>query len=260
MSPLSILGIGFLLGIRHATDADHVVAVSTIVTQQKKLRSAGIIGALWGIGHTVTVFIVGVGIILFHLVIPTRVGLSMEFAVAIVLITLGILNLTGIMQKIITKLTPHIHEHVHLHLLANDPHIHVHEHEEHVSSEIGKFSLNRMIRDFGWFQIIRPVVIGLIHGLAGSAAIALLILGSITNPQVAVVYLLIFGLGTMIGMMIITTLIGAPIILTSKKFTNINRYVTIASGILSLIFGLYLAYEIGINQQLFGEHPQWDPH
>ena len=218
MNPLSILGIGFLLGVRHATDADHVVAISTIVTQQKKLKSASIIGVLWGIGHTITVFIVGGAIIIFHVVIPPRVELFLEFTVAIALIILGIRNL------FMPEDRPHTH-------------IHFHDFDSH----------------------IRPLAIGIIHGLAGSAAIALLILGSIKSPQIAVLYLLIFGLGTMIGMMVITTLIGMPIIFAASKFQKANRYITIMSGVLSLVFGLYLAYEIGVTQHLFGVS-QWDPH
>lgn len=239
------------MGVRHATDADHVVAISTIVTQQKKLKNASIIGALWGIGHTITVFIVGVAIIIFHVVIPPRVGLFLEFAVAIALIILGIRNL------LISPDRPHTH--IHFHDL--NPHIHIHEHTALVQEEMGvKVSIRRFVRQFGLFQLLRPIIIGLIHGLAGSAAIALLIVGSIKSPQVAVFYLLIFGLGTMIGMMVITTLIGMPIIFAAHRFTKINRYITILSGILSLVFGLYLAYEIGITQQLFSLSPQWDPH
>ena len=261
MNPLSILGIGLLLGVRHATDPDHVVAISTIVAQQKRLRSASFIGALWGIGHTITVFIVGVGIIIFHIIIPPRIGLFMEFIVALALITLGVLNLTGILQKIIRRLTPgHVHEHIHLHLFSREPHLHVHEHEEHTPTEAGKFSFRRLLTEFGWFQLTRPIVIGLIHGLAGSAAITLLVLTTITNPLVALIYLLIFGLGTILGMMFITTLLGLPIIFTAHRFSHIHRHITSLSGIVSIAFGLYLAWEIGINSQLFGANPQWDPH
>jgi high-affinity nickel-transport protein len=109
------------------------------------------------------------------------------------------------------------------------------------------------------YQIFRPLVVGLIHGLAGSAAIALLILGSITNPVVALVYLLIFGIGTIIGMMMITTAIGLPIIFSLKKFSSLHKSMTTVSGIISLVFGLILAYEIGIQSQLFGKNPVWEP-
>ncbi len=262
MNPLSILGIGLLLGIRHATDADHVVAVSAIVAQQKKIRAASIIGALWGIGHTLTVFLVGTAIILFHIVIPPRVGLLLEFTVAIALIILGILNLTGFLQLIINKLTPGNQEHSHLHFHDRDPHLHIHNHEtmrEHGEAS-RKISLKQLVKHYGAFQLVRPIVVGLIHGLAGSAAVALLILSTIQSPQVAILYLLIFGLGTIIGMMIVTTLLGMPIIFAARKFTNAHKFVTTASGILSLAFGLYLAWEISIIGQLFGANPQWDPH
>ncbi len=262
MNPLSILGIGLLLGIRHATDADHVVAVSTIVAQQKKIGAASIIGALWGIGHTFTVFLVGTAIILFHIVVPPRVGLLLEFTVALALITLGILNLTGFLQLIINKLTPGHQEHSHLHLHDYDPHLHIHTHEGMNESEHAtkKISLKELIRQYGAFQIIRPIVIGLVHGLAGSAAVALLILSTIQNPQIAILYLLIFGIGTIIGMMLITTLLGMPIIFATNKFAQAHKFVTTASGLLSLAFGLYLAWEIGVINQLFGANPQWDPH
>lgn len=262
MSPLSILAIGLLLGIRHATDADHVVAVSTIVAQQRKLGSASIIGALWGIGHTITVLMVGVAIIVFHVVIPPRVGLFLEFTVALALITLGILNLTGMLQIIISKLTPGDPHHSHLHIHDADPHIHIHHHEGKQESEKTgeKISLKGLIRQIGIFQFARPIVIGLIHGLAGSAAVAILILSTIQNPQVAILYLLIFGVGTIVGMMLITTLLGMPIIFTANRFAGMQRHITVASGILSVLFGVYLAYEIGVINQLFGANPQWDPH
>lgn len=259
MTPLSILGIGLLLGIRHATDADHVVAVSTIVARQKKLKAASIIGALWGIGHTFTVFLVGTVIILFHIVIPPRVGLTFEFTVALALILLGILNLTGFLQLVMNKLTPGNQEHSHLHFHDHDPHIHIHDHErleEHEGNH--KISIKNLMKEYGLFQLLRPVVVGLVHGLAGSAAIALLILSTITNPQVAILYLLIFGLGTIIGMMVITTLLGMPLIFAANKFVGAHKFVTTASGILSLAFGLYLAWEIS-SMGLFGASPQWNP-
>lgn len=262
MTPLSILGIGLLLGIRHATDADHVVAVSTIVAREKKIRAASVIGALWGIGHTLTVFLVGGAIILFHIVIPPRVGLLLEFMVALALITLGVLNLTGFLQLLVNKLTPGNQEHSHLHFHGRDPHLHIHHHEtsdEHENAS-RKISLKQLVRNYGSFQLLRPVLVGLVHGLAGSAAIALLILSTIENPQVAILYLLIFGVGTIVGMIVITTLLGMPIIFAANKFVKAHQFVTTASGILSLAFGLYLAWEISTMGQLFGANPQWDPH
>src|SRR3974390_3695664 len=106
ISGLAILAIGFLLGSGHATDPDHVIAVSTIVSRERSLSKASLIGAFWGLGHTITIVAVGVPIILFNLVIPPRVGLTMEFAVSLMLILLGILNLNGVSQWLSEKFSP----------------------------------------------------------------------------------------------------------------------------------------------------------
>jgi ABC-type nickel/cobalt efflux system permease component RcnA len=92
---LTVIGVGFLLGIRHATDPDHVIAVTTIVSRQRSIRHAGLIGILWGLGHTITILLVGAAIILYNVVIPPRMGLSMELAVGLMLVFLGVMNLTG---------------------------------------------------------------------------------------------------------------------------------------------------------------------
>ena len=130
ISGFAILVIGFFLGMRHATDPDHVIAVSTIVTRERSLSKAALIGALWGVGHTLTILVVGAAIILFNLVIPTRVGLSMELAVGLMLILLGILNLTGVTKWLSEKFSPaHPHltgEHAHIH--EHDSHLHYHVH------------------------------------------------------------------------------------------------------------------------------------
>src|SRR5215510_10663875 len=92
---MSFLFLGFFLGMRHATDADHVVAIATIISRERTMKGSVLIGAAWGIGHTLTVLAVGVAIIGFGIVIPPRLGLSMEFAVGIMLVVLGVLTLTG---------------------------------------------------------------------------------------------------------------------------------------------------------------------
>src|SRR5438132_5675295 len=137
-SALLILGIGFFLGMRHATDPDHVVAVSTIISREKTLSRAGWIGVLWGVGHTITILIVGAAIILFGFVIPPRLGLALEFSVALMLILLGVLNLTGAMKWISHKLSPtHSHlpssqaaQHSHVHFHGGKIHVHPHSHAD----------------------------------------------------------------------------------------------------------------------------------
>ena len=211
LSTFSALVLGFLLGMRHATDPDHVVAVTTIVGGQRSIARATGIGALWGVGHTATILLVGGAILTFRLVIPPRLGLAMEFTVALMLIVLGVLNLTG--RGAASALSP-----------------------------------------------LRPVMVGFVHGLAGSAFVAMLVLSAIPSPWVGLLYLSIFGVGTVAGMALITTMIAVPSAYSLARFSSVQRYLQLASGAVSLGFGLFLAHEVGIVNGLFGANPTWDPH
>ena len=213
MTLLSILALGFLLGMRHATDSDHVVAVTTIVSQQRNVMSAAVTGIVWGIGHSVTLLLFGSAIILFGVVIPDRLGMALEFCVALMLIMLGVLNLGSRRRRL------------------NEAHEHAHAHSFHLR--------------------IRPLIVGIVHGLAGSAAVALLVLPLIRNPYWATFYLLIFGAGTIAGMMLITALIAAPITYCANRFQLFNRCVGTAAGAFSLLFGLFLIHQIGFVDGLF---------
>ena len=238
---LGIIALGLVLGIRHSTDPDHVVAVSTIVTRERSVKQGALIGMMWGFGHTLTIFIVGAAIILFKLTVPPRLGLSMEMAVAAMLILLGILNLTGLLQRITDRFTP---------AAWTKP-------EGETSASQSAFaSLKNLTTRFGYFQLLRPLFIGLVHGLAGSAAVALLVLSMIPSPQWAVMYLVIFGLGTVAGMMLMTTAMAIPVALTGKRS---SRYLTVASGLVSICFGLFLVYQIGFVDGLFTSHVHWTP-
>src|SRR5205085_2986722 len=180
---LWVAGIGLLLGMRHSTDPGHMIAVTTIVTRLRTLRHASFVGMLWGVGHTLTIFIVGSAIILFDLVIPPRIGLSMEFAVAMMLILLGVLNLSGVLAWFTQRLTPSVIE-------GEKPP------DATVRPSNSERLLDRALSRFGAYQLLRPLIIGIVHGLAGSAAVALLVLASIRDPVRAIGYLLLFGLGT----------------------------------------------------------------
>ena len=256
---LSLAGFGFLLGMRHATDADHVIAVTTILTRSRRFVHSTLIGGLWGLGHTITVLVVGTLIIVFNVVIPPPVGLAMEFAVAMMLILLGVLNLTGAMRWLTERLTPpapmhgHDHAHLHAHLEGGDPHPHDHAHLHGHGTDPG------LLATFGWYQLLRPLAVGLVHGLAGSAAVALLVLATIHDTGSALVYLLIFCAGVAAGMAILTTLIGLPFMVSRTRSERINRWLTIGSGVLSLAFGIYLAYQIGIVDGLFTGNFHWEP-
>jgi hypothetical protein len=189
-----------LLGMRHATDPDHVIAVTTIVTSERSLGRAARIGALWGIGHSLTILLVGGAIIVFKVAFSVRLGLSMELTVAIMLIVLGLLNLFSV----------------------NAP---------STRASAG-----------------RPLLIGLVHGLAGAA---LLLVPIIDDPRFAALYLLVFGLGTIAGMSLVTFAIAVPALAVGTPTARVQRSLRIGSGAVSVLFGLYLVYGIGIVAGLF---------
>jgi high-affinity nickel permease len=260
---LSILAVGFFLGMRHATDPDHVIAVTTIVSNQRNTMRAALIGAFWGIGHTVTIFVVGTGIILFNLVIPVRLGLSMELSVAVMLIILGVLNVIGFVLSVPAVASPTDGETVHSHPHSHGGFTHTHAHAHPSDGPSSKnASVGWMDRAFGsnsLYQYLRPFIIGVVHGLAGSAAVALLVLATITNVHWAVAYLLIFGVGTIAGMMLITVSLASAFRLVGKTRQVFSRRLGLASGLLSLAFGLFVAYQICIVYGLFTSHPHWIP-
>ena len=261
----AVMLLGFLLGIRHATDADHVIAIATIVSRQRSRWSAALIGSLWGVGHTVTIVVVGGLIILFDLVIPPRLGLAMEFAVAMMLIALGVASLTGFTTRVAAALTEGRSGPGHTHAHAHDDYVHAHAHGHgpgahgHADAETPLARLDRRLGGLGTYQIVRPLVVGLVHGLAGSAAVALLVLASIRDPLWGMLYLLLFGAGTVVGMMAVTTLIALPIAYSAGRFAAAQRYIVLVAGLLSIGVGLFLAYQIGLVDGLFTGNPQWDP-
>jgi high-affinity nickel-transport protein len=203
--------LGTLLGLRHATDADHVVAVTTIVARERSLTRAAWVGAVWGVGHTLTLLLLGGAIIAFRLVIPPRIGLGLEFGVALMLIGLGYSNLRRRDDDDVPKLS-------------------------------------------------RPLLVGVVHGLAGSAAVALLVLATIRAPWAAAAYLLMFGLGTIVGMMIVTALLAVPALYAGERVQRMRIGVRVAAGALSIVFGLLLARELIVDGGLFSAAPTWDPH
>jgi len=261
---LSIIALGFFLGMRHATDPDHVIAVSTIVSRQRSIRHAALIGVLWGLGHTITILVVGSAIILFGLVIPPRVGLTMELSVGLMLILLGILNLSGIMQWITENVTPlqmgqHSHPHGHGDFVHTHPHGHSPERHGYSEEATSVGWLDRIFGRLGFYQIVRPLAVGTVHGLAGSAAVALLVLTTIRVPSWAVLYILVFGIGTVAGMMLITAAIAIPFKFSETRFSRLNRGLGLVSGLVSLAFGLFIVYQMGFVNGLFTHAPRWVP-
>jgi high-affinity nickel-transport protein len=281
---ISIIALGFFLGMRHATDPDHVIAVSTIVSREREIGKSAWIGVFWGIGHTLTIFAVGAAIILFDVAISPRLGLSMELAVGLMLILLGIINVVSFFRDLPVKSeragTPvptqqattgagisaatheelvHSHAHSHGDFVHTHPHSHAHWPDPH--THVGQNPvawLDRMLLRFKVYRPLRPLMIGLVHGMAGSAAVALLVLATIRDPRWAVAYLLVFGVGTIAGMMVITMSIASTFRLAHGKQAFLRR-LAMASGVLSLGFGIFVAYQIIVVNGLLSAHPQWVP-
>lgn len=276
-APLGLVLLGFILGMRHATDADHVVAVTAILTRERRLGAATRIGFVWGLGHTVTVLLVGAAIIVFKLKVPIRLGLAMEFAVAIVLILLGLEAAGKLLREMAVrlhlisqrKMKPLIvHSHAHSHGAYPQHYIHAHPHAHsiaHAATQEAPLHEHRLPAEAApelmkGRSLLKSFGVGLVHGLAGSAAIALLVLAAIPEPLWAIAYLVVFCVGVIAGMMLITTAIGAPFVLVSKRMAGIHHGLTLGAGLLSFGFGLFLAYRIGVVDNLFGAAPLWIPH
>ncbi len=266
ISLLSIIAVGFFLGMRHATDPDHVIAVTTIVSGQPNLRRAALTGTFWGVGHTLTIFVIGAAIILFNLVIPPRVGLSMELSVGLMLIVLGLMNVASFLRSMpATALHTqegvqviHSHPHSHGDYIHSHAHRHAPEAHSHTPEQTPLGSLDRAFSEIGVYQHVRPLIVGVVHGLAGSAAITLLVLTTIHDSRWAIAYLLVFGIGTIAGMMLITMSISSTFRFVGSNYL-FSRRLGMASGLLSLLFGLVLAYQICLVNGLFTSHPQWTP-
>jgi hypothetical protein len=215
-SLLSILTFGMVLGLHHALDADHVIAVSTISSREKSLHAALRLAAFWGVGHALTVLLVGGSIILFGAVVPPRLGLGLEFAVALMLMALGAANLTGGLDR--------------LHRAA-------HEHAE------GKTRARS--------GVLRPLGVGVVHGLAGSAAVALLVLASVKDPALACVGLGVFVVGTLLGMVLLSALFATTVAFAARRLERVRLGFVRGAGALSFAFGLFLAVRIGFVDGLF---------
>lgn len=204
---LSVLGLGLLLGIKHAIEPDHVIAVSTIATKSKRLWQSTMTGVFWGIGHTMTMFILGMGVLLMKEEIPPVWAESLEAAVGVMLIYFGMTTVLSY-KKMKSRQKSES---------ANQP------------------------RSFA-----TSVFMGFIHGLAGSAALVLLTLSSVNNLAQGALFILVFGAGTVIGMLLFTTIIGLPFVMTTKK-VSLNKAFTQVSGIVSTIYGIYYLSSIYIG-------------
>jgi high-affinity nickel-transport protein len=263
---LAIVAVGFFLGMRHALDPDHVIAISTIASREGSMRRASLIGAAWGLGHTLTIVAVGSTIIVFRIVLPPRAGLAMELAVGLMLILLGLRNLEDLFAWPAQRVQLHRNRGAES-LAAYDSHrdyvdAHGHGQEHRRGHDPHKTPLAAMghwFKGWGLYQWARPLAIGIVHGLAGSAAIALLVLSTIPTVRWAVLYLAVFGIGTILGMMLITLTMGSTFCYAQKRSAHVGRYFGWTAGAISVAFGSFMAYRISIVEGLFRTHAQWSP-
>ena len=225
---LTAVVFGFLLGIKHALDADHIVAVTTIVSRSRSLLRSALVGLSWGIGHTLTLFVVGFGVLVFKLTIPDRLSLSMEFVVGIILVLLGV--------SVIRQLTAG-RAHIHVHRHGDNRHLHSHSHDnspEHTHQHVR-----------------RPLLIGMVHGLAGSGALTVLVLSTMSSVGQGLLFLLLFGIGSILGMLLFSGLISLPFRLTAGLSPRLNLWTQGVAGVISIGFGLFIMWQIGFTGGLF---------
>ncbi|HEV8138444.1 MAG TPA: hypothetical protein VGP81_01625 [Pyrinomonadaceae bacterium] len=231
VSTISMLAFGFVLGLKHAIEADHIAAVSTIASEHASIVRSTFVGAFWGIGHTISLLVAGAAIVFLHIEVSGGLSLALELVVGIMLILLGANALRKILQG------GHLHMHVHRHGGRLHAHPHVHESRPHdsMSSHHG-LKLHR-----------RPFIVGMIHGLAGSGALMLLVLSTIRQPLIALSYVLTFGVGSTGGMMLMSALVGLPAILTAQRFARANMMLRLAAAGFSIVLGFAITYQLGLN-------------
>lgn len=238
---ITAMTLGLLLGLKHATDADHVVAVSTIVSEYRNPWRGLWIGASWGLGHTTPLLIFGTAILLLKEPVAERyesIAPFLEFGVGIMLVLLGLQVFWNLRHR-------RIHAHSHGHLEDDHVHLHTHELSSPPKSHHGFLQVGKP------FFRLKSYLIGIVHGLAGSAAVMLLVLATdeVSSFLIGFIYILLFGLGTILSMGAITLLMGIPFSI-SGRFERVNSAIAGVAGTSSILFGLFLMYELAVVEGL----------
>jgi ABC-type nickel/cobalt efflux system permease component RcnA len=226
---IATLLVGFVLGLQHATDTDHIVAVTTLASDSENPRRSALVGALWGFGHMLTLFIAGSILIVLRLRMSARAEWALELFVALVLIWLGVHTIRNCFTG---RYHFHAHEHggrrhAHLHFHAHDEAGHAHDAHAGKPARLGHRPLS--------------VLVGMAHGLAGTGALALVVLTSIPSRLLGLIYLLVFGFGALIGMVVFSALVGLPLAGAARRLTWLNA-MRFAAGAGSTLLGVVLAY------------------
>jgi sulfite exporter TauE/SafE len=234
-SSAAVLSLGFFLGLKHATEADHLAAVSTIVSERKGLFSSALVGGLWGLGHTISLFVAGIFVLLLDFHISEITERRLEFCVGVMLFLLGL----NVLRKIVQGGTLHFHSHAHGERAHAHPHLH----------EIGQEDETHTHHGLSFSP--RALIIGMVHGLAGSAALMLLVIPTIESRAMGLLYIVIFGVGSIGGMVLMSFLVGLPFQLTALRFNRFNLILQGIAGLFSVGLGLMIIYEKGVTEGLF---------
>lgn len=228
-SILAALVLGFVRGLQHALEPDHLVAVSTIVSEHKSVGRSSLVGTFWGAGHTASLLAIGIVLLLVRASIPKHIEPWMEAPVALMLIGLGI-NATW---RVVRERGWQIHTHTHTHGGGSShSHIHLHAQDEHNH----RHRLLRLGR--------RPFIVGMVHGVAGSALLTFAVLTTIPTFALGVLYIALFGIGSIGGMLLMSAMIGLPFAFTARRFAVVNGSIRLFAGLFSILFGLLLAWNL----------------
>ncbi|MBI3699714.1 MAG: sulfite exporter TauE/SafE family protein [Afipia sp.] len=228
-----ILGLGFLLGMQHALEADHIAAVSSIAARRTGVRDIVKHGLTWGLGHTLTLFaFAGAAILLGH-AIPEHLTRPIETAVGIMLVGLGLNVLWRLWRDRI-----HFHKHGHD---GGKTHIHIHSHAREQLPHTR--SAHAHEHGFRW----RSLAVGLMHGMAGSAALLVLAVSQVASPVYGLIYVLLFGIGSMVGMGALSTVIAIPLVVSARTLTWANRGLQVAVGVITIAIGGATIYSMTLS-------------
>lgn len=227
-----ILGLGFLLGMQHALEADHIAAVSSIAARRASIRDIVRHGLTWGLGHTITLFAFAGVAILLGRVIPQHIASPLETAVGIMLVGLGAHVLWRLWRDRV-----HFHQHRH-----GDGTAHLHVHSHGADTVPHQRSSHDHEHGFRW----RSLLVGLMHGMAGSAALLVLVSSQFANPLHGLIYILLFGIGSMLGMGALSAVIAVPLAISARWLTWANRGLQAAVGVITIVIGAMTIYSTAL--------------
>jgi ABC-type nickel/cobalt efflux system permease component RcnA len=230
------LSLGFVLGLRHAMDADHVAAVAALVSQERSLLSSCLLGTFWGAGHTAALLAAAMVMMALRLTVSPDVERTLELIVAAVLVLLGA-------HVLLRALAGMLHSHAHTH--DGHPHRHAHFHDRRDGALAGAGHAHRHVRLLRLGR--RPFLLGIVHGMAGSAALMLLALAAIPSALGGLLYVLVFGIGSTLGMLVLSGIVGIPLALAAGRSPLSVVVLQALAGLISLVLGLWLAYQLIVS-------------